>query len=79
MELMAVPKKKVHRTLTPCRHKKGLRNGPKARKTVPAIVHCKCIRYKFQFLHVIKVLAACQMTPMCPGGTYLYPKLHGNG
>ncbi|CAD5191422.1 unnamed protein product [Musa acuminata subsp. malaccensis] len=41
MELMAVPKKKVHRTLTPCRHKKGLRNGPKARKPVPAIVHCK--------------------------------------
>ncbi|XP_048141101.1 uncharacterized protein LOC125316544 isoform X1 [Rhodamnia argentea] len=32
MELMAVPKKKVSR------HKKGIRNGPKALKPVPVIV-----------------------------------------
>eukprot|EP00268_Persea_americana_P026390 TRINITY_DN25809_c1_g1_i1.p1 TRINITY_DN25809_c1_g1~~TRINITY_DN25809_c1_g1_i1.p1 ORF type:complete len:108 (-),score=19.74 TRINITY_DN25809_c1_g1_i1:499-822(-) len=35
MELMAVPKKKV----SP--YKKGLRNGPKALKTIPVIIHCK--------------------------------------
>ncbi|XP_048141103.1 uncharacterized protein LOC125316544 isoform X2 [Rhodamnia argentea] len=32
MELMAVPKKKVSR------HKKGIRNGPKALKPIPVIV-----------------------------------------
>ncbi|CAD5171170.1 uncharacterized protein LOC103974252 [Musa acuminata AAA Group] len=41
MELMAVPKKNVSR------HKKGLRNGPKALKPVPVIVRCKsCGRVK---------------------------------
>nr|XP_029119386.1 uncharacterized protein LOC105041766 isoform X2 [Elaeis guineensis] len=38
MELMAVPKKKVSR------HKKGLRNGPKALKPVPVIVRCNILR-----------------------------------
>ncbi|XP_030468562.2 uncharacterized protein LOC115687221 [Syzygium oleosum] len=41
MELMAVPKKKVSR------HKKGIRNGPKALKPVPVIVRCTvCGRVK---------------------------------
>ncbi|OAY80859.1 hypothetical protein ACMD2_01092 [Ananas comosus] len=41
VELMAVPKKKVSR------HKKGLRNGPKALKPVPVIIRCKsCGRVK---------------------------------
>ncbi|XP_075473511.1 uncharacterized protein LOC142504548 [Primulina tabacum] len=41
MELMAVPKKKVSR------HKKGIRNGPKALKPVPVIVRCRaCGRVK---------------------------------
>ncbi|OAY62785.1 uncharacterized protein LOC109712744 [Ananas comosus] len=41
MDLMAVPKKKVSR------HKKGLRNGPKALKPVPVIIRCKsCGRVK---------------------------------
>ncbi|XP_073050121.1 uncharacterized protein [Primulina eburnea] len=41
IELMAVPKKKVSR------HKKGIRNGPKALKPVPVIVRCKvCGRVK---------------------------------
>ncbi|XVE53193.1 hypothetical protein DITRI_Ditri02bG0184200 [Diplodiscus trichospermus] len=41
MELMAVPKKKVSR------HKRGIRNGPKALKPVPVIVRCKsCGRVK---------------------------------
>ncbi|XP_072989664.1 uncharacterized protein [Typha latifolia] len=41
MELMAVPKKKVSR------HKRGLRNGPKALKPVPVIVRCRsCGRVK---------------------------------
>ncbi|MBA0548011.1 hypothetical protein Golob_019135 [Gossypium lobatum] len=35
MELMAVPKKKVSR------HKRGIRNGPKALKPVPVIIRCK--------------------------------------
>ncbi|KAL6567698.1 hypothetical protein OROGR_001366 [Orobanche gracilis] len=34
MELMAVPKKKVSR------HKRGIRNGPKALKPVPVIIRC---------------------------------------
>ncbi|KAJ3673382.1 hypothetical protein LUZ60_006756 [Juncus effusus] len=34
MELMAVPKKKISK------HKRGLRNGPKALKPVPVIVRC---------------------------------------
>ncbi|XP_020104194.1 uncharacterized protein LOC109721161 [Ananas comosus] len=41
VELMAVPKKKVSR------HKKGLRNGPKALKPVPVIIRCmSCGRVK---------------------------------
>ncbi|KAE8666049.1 hypothetical protein F3Y22_tig00112517pilonHSYRG00017 [Hibiscus syriacus] len=41
MELMAVPKRKVSR------HKRGIRNGPKALKPVPVIVRCKsCGRVK---------------------------------
>ncbi|AQL09396.1 hypothetical protein Zm00014a_013892 [Zea mays] len=36
MELMAVPKKKVSK------YKKGLRNGPKALKSVPVIIRCRC-------------------------------------
>ncbi|XP_022725229.1 uncharacterized protein LOC111281804 [Durio zibethinus] len=41
MELMAVPKKKVSR------HKRGIRNGPKALKPVPVIIRCKsCGRVK---------------------------------
>ncbi|KAL8518661.1 hypothetical protein ACS0TY_009852 [Phlomoides rotata] len=41
MELMAVPKRKT----TP--HKRGIRNGPKALKPVPVIIHCKvCGRVK---------------------------------
>ncbi|KAL9257500.1 hypothetical protein AKJ16_DCAP12680 [Drosera capensis] len=36
MELMAVPKKKVSR------HKRGIRNGPKALKPIPVIIRCKC-------------------------------------
>ncbi|KAK3432663.1 hypothetical protein EUGRSUZ_D00185 [Eucalyptus grandis] len=41
MELMAVPKKKVSR------HKKGIRNGPKALKPVPVIIRCTvCGRVK---------------------------------
>ncbi|XVF03297.1 hypothetical protein REPUB_Repub04eG0249000 [Reevesia pubescens] len=35
MELMAVPKKKVSR------HKRGIRNGPKALKPIPVIIRCK--------------------------------------
>ncbi|RDX74373.1 hypothetical protein CR513_45893, partial [Mucuna pruriens] len=35
MELMAVPKRKVSR------HKRGIRNGPKALKPIPVIVLCK--------------------------------------
>ncbi|KAL2939598.1 50S ribosomal protein L32 [Bienertia sinuspersici] len=35
-DLMAVPKKKVSR------HKRGIRNGPKALKPTPVIVRCKC-------------------------------------
>ncbi|KAI9071551.1 hypothetical protein K1719_046484 [Acacia pycnantha] len=41
MELMAVPKKKVSR------HKRGIRNGPKALKPIPVIVRCRgCGRVK---------------------------------
>nr|GMD00378.1 50S ribosomal protein [Ipomoea batatas] len=41
MELMAVPKKKVSR------HKRGIRNGPKALKPQPVIIRCKvCGRVK---------------------------------
>ncbi|KAK8659290.1 hypothetical protein V6N13_029496 [Hibiscus sabdariffa] len=41
MELMAVPKRKVSR------HKRGIRNGPKALKPVPVIIRCKsCGRVK---------------------------------
>ncbi|KAK9109530.1 hypothetical protein Sjap_017590 [Stephania japonica] len=41
MELMAVPKKKVSK------HKKGIRNGPKALKTIPVIIRCRsCGRVK---------------------------------
>ncbi|PIA62814.1 hypothetical protein AQUCO_00200678v1 [Aquilegia coerulea] len=36
MELMAVPKKKISK------HKRGIRNGPKALKPIPVIVRCKC-------------------------------------
>ncbi|KAF8390156.1 hypothetical protein HHK36_024678 [Tetracentron sinense] len=35
MELMAVPKKKVSR------HKRGIRNGPKALKPIPVIIRCR--------------------------------------
>ncbi|XP_068640912.1 uncharacterized protein [Aristolochia californica] len=46
MELMAVPKKKVSR------HKKGIRNGPKALKPIPVIVRCKsCGRVKLQHFY----------------------------
>ncbi|KAL4382981.1 hypothetical protein GQ457_15G004810 [Hibiscus cannabinus] len=41
MDLMAVPKRKVSR------HKRGIRNGPKALKPVPVIIRCKsCGRVK---------------------------------
>ncbi|XP_010551416.1 PREDICTED: uncharacterized protein LOC104822040 [Tarenaya hassleriana] len=41
MELMAVPKKKVSR------HKRGIRNGPKALKPTPVIIRCRgCGRVK---------------------------------
>ncbi|KAK6139379.1 hypothetical protein DH2020_026887 [Rehmannia glutinosa] len=41
MELMAVPKKKVSR------HKRGIRNGPKALKPIPVIIRCRaCGRVK---------------------------------
>lgn len=41
MELMAVPRKKVSR------HKRGIRNGPKALKPIPVIIRCKaCGRVK---------------------------------
>ncbi|KAK9682762.1 hypothetical protein RND81_10G094700 [Saponaria officinalis] len=36
MDLMAVPKKKISK------HKRGIRNGPKALKPTPVIVRCKC-------------------------------------
>ncbi|XP_057534205.1 uncharacterized protein LOC130812669 [Amaranthus tricolor] len=36
MDLMAVPKKKVSR------HKRGIRNGPKALKPTPVIIRCTC-------------------------------------
>ncbi|KAL5722911.1 hypothetical protein ACHQM5_006371 [Ranunculus cassubicifolius] len=36
MELMAVPKKKISK------HKRGIRNGPKALKPIPVIVRCTC-------------------------------------
>ncbi|KAJ4850740.1 hypothetical protein Tsubulata_019305 [Turnera subulata] len=35
MELMAVPKKKVSK------HKRGIRNGPKALKPIPVIIRCR--------------------------------------
>ncbi|KAK9104522.1 hypothetical protein Scep_021366 [Stephania cephalantha] len=35
MELMAVPKKKVSK------HKKGIRNGPRALKPIPVIIRCR--------------------------------------
>ncbi|MED6140700.1 hypothetical protein PIB30_095900 [Stylosanthes scabra] len=41
LELMAVPKKKISK------HKRGIRNGPKALKPTPVIVLCKsCGRVK---------------------------------
>ncbi|CAA7013904.1 unnamed protein product [Microthlaspi erraticum] len=41
MELMAVPKKKTSK------HKRGIRNGPKALKPVPVIIRCRsCGRVK---------------------------------
>ncbi|KAL3654247.1 hypothetical protein CASFOL_003928 [Castilleja foliolosa] len=41
MELMAVPKKKISK------HKRGIRNGPKALKPIPVIVRCRvCGRVK---------------------------------
>ncbi|KAJ0257775.1 50S ribosomal protein L32 [Hirschfeldia incana] len=41
MDLMAVPKKKVSK------HKRGIRNGPKALKPVPVIIRCRsCGRVK---------------------------------
>ncbi|ESQ34305.1 hypothetical protein EUTSA_v10009076mg [Eutrema salsugineum] len=41
MELMAVPKKKVSK------HKRGIRNGPKALKPIPVIIRCRsCGRVK---------------------------------
>ncbi|XP_068646999.1 uncharacterized protein [Aristolochia californica] len=46
IELMAVPKKKISR------HKKGIRNGPKALKPIPVIVRCKgCGRVKLQHFY----------------------------
>ncbi|KAH9616075.1 hypothetical protein KSS87_009388 [Heliosperma pusillum] len=35
LDLMAVPKKKISK------HKRGIRNGPKALKPIPVIVRCK--------------------------------------
>ncbi|CAF2045614.1 hypothetical protein YC2023_109771 [Brassica napus] len=41
MDLMAVPKKKVSK------HKRGIRNGPKALKPIPLIIRCRsCGRVK---------------------------------
>ncbi|XP_023643905.1 uncharacterized protein LOC17895206 [Capsella rubella] len=41
MELMAVPKKKISK------HKRGIRNGPKALKPTPVIIRCRsCGRVK---------------------------------
>ncbi|AEE34931.1 Ribosomal L32p protein family [Arabidopsis thaliana] len=41
MELMAVPKKKISK------HKRGIRNGPKAFKPTPVIIRCRsCGRVK---------------------------------
>ncbi|OMO95990.1 Ribosomal protein L32p [Corchorus capsularis] len=41
MELMAVPKRKTSR------HKRGIRNGPRALKPIPVIIRCKgCGRVK---------------------------------
>ncbi|KAF8095741.1 hypothetical protein N665_0323s0009 [Sinapis alba] len=41
MELMAVPKKKVSK------HKRGIRNGPRALKPIPVIIRCRsCGRVK---------------------------------
>ncbi|KAF8103839.1 hypothetical protein N665_0183s0017 [Sinapis alba] len=41
MELMAVPKKKISK------HKRGIRNGPKALKPIPVIIRCRsCGRVK---------------------------------
>ncbi|CAN6887782.1 unnamed protein product [Brassica oleracea] len=41
MDLMAVPKKKVSK------HKRGIRNGPKALKPIPVIIRCRsCGRVK---------------------------------
>ncbi|KAK6921986.1 Ribosomal protein L32p [Dillenia turbinata] len=54
LELMAVPKKKVMNLIDDAlpssqvsKHKRGIRNGPKALKPIPVIIRCKsCGRVK---------------------------------
>ncbi|CAH2066370.1 unnamed protein product [Thlaspi arvense] len=50
MELMAVPKKKVSK------HKRGIRNGPKALKPTPVIIRCRsCGRVKLPHFYCCSV------------------------
>ncbi|XP_010499706.1 PREDICTED: uncharacterized protein LOC104777192 [Camelina sativa] len=61
MELMAVPKKKISK------HKKGIRNGPKALKPVPIVFLCSrsCRRVKLPHF-------------FCCSGERLNPSEQGN-
>ncbi|XP_010499003.1 PREDICTED: uncharacterized protein LOC104776606 [Camelina sativa] len=60
MELMAVPKKKISK------HKRGIRNGPKALKPVPVIIRCRsCGRVKLPHF-------------FCCSGERLNPSEQGN-
>ncbi|XP_010462963.1 PREDICTED: uncharacterized protein LOC104743601 [Camelina sativa] len=59
MELMAVPKKKISK------HKRGIRNGPKALKPVPVIIRCSCGRVKLPHF-------------FCCSGERLNPSEQGN-
>ncbi|OVA08962.1 Ribosomal protein L32p [Macleaya cordata] len=50
MDLMAVPKKKVSK------HKRGIRNGPKALKPIPVIIRCNNLSVRMLKYHHLKVL-----------------------
>nr|AAV68850.1 hypothetical protein AT1G69485 [Arabidopsis thaliana] len=57
MELMAVPKKKISK------HKRGIRNGPKAFKPTPVIIRCRYLQ--IIFCYVLMVLNFVSLVKFC--------------
>ncbi|XP_013637864.1 PREDICTED: uncharacterized protein LOC106343247 isoform X1 [Brassica oleracea var. oleracea] len=57
MDLMAVPKKKVSK------HKRGIRNGPKALKPIPVIIRC---RFEFGMRFSFEVVKDLMYVPFLP-------------